>query len=55
MSKLKLKDMNSEKDLVKKKNNGNVEPKIPETLITPPTPVKHVDTDENNDENDPLI
>ena len=45
--KLKLTTINSEKDLVQKKNNENVDPKIPETLITPPTPVKHVDTDEN--------
>ena len=58
-SKLKLRSINSEKDLVQKKNNENFDPKIPETLITPPTPVKHVQLDENNDvlknENDLLI
>ena len=47
-SKLKLKDMNSEKDLVQKKNNGNFDSKIPETLITPPTPVKNVQLDDKN-------
>ena len=33
--------MNSNKDLVQKKNNENFDPKISETCITPPTPVKN--------------